>query len=583
MAIKHLFITMLFVLLIPVAAFSAEPVRLAVIDFQVQSDNPQYKYLGKGFAEFISIEILKAKDITLIERDKRNRIIEEMEFSLSDLADESNQIRIGRLLAANYLVTGNIYDFAGTLSITFELVDTETSQIILKDKIDDKVSNYNSLTASIAGSIIKHFAVEAPEKIVVKAEVDEIKEVKAEEVLLHFSKAIDAYDKKDLSTAKKQLEKARKLDPRNTAVVIYLNKLVLNTSKFKTITEQYYPTQNPAYLGIIQYDRLQFINGATIMTANDAPDNDFGWQTIEQEPKLVMSESDGRTMLGYQMPLFSRMGIEVDCFYFSSKDEIYDPVNQPTQTGGKAGSGAIIAFGWSPTDSFSLGLALTMHAQFREGWAESEDGSGTEEYKDPTSFQQAFSGGFLVKNRDSSMVFDSFVGYSLEENLYFDPADFPLKRSEMEERSEPHFFNENTLTLAFNNRKSFFILKQLNDIYPDTESYSGRLLPAFEHWFKEWFSVRAGVEAALMKLSGEINWGLGGSGGFTVRLVKSGWDFDVNVAYRRRPSRFIDGELLNDAYSGENYHRSGNKLPLTSSSNSLIHQYQSGNFESIVS
>jgi len=159
---------------------------------------------------------------------------------------------------------------------------------------------------------------------------------------------------------------ARKLDPRNTAVVIYLNKLILNTSKFKTITEQYYPTQNPAYLGIIQYDRLQYINGATRMTANDAPD-EFGWQTIEQYPALVMHEKDERTMLGYQMPLFSRMGIEVDCFYFKSEDEIYDPVNAPTQTGGKSGSGAIIALGWSPKDSFSLGLSVSMYAQFRDG------------------------------------------------------------------------------------------------------------------------------------------------------------------------------------------------------------------------
>jgi len=48
-----------------------------------------------------------------------------------------------------------------------------------------------------------------------------------------------------------------------------------------------------------------------------------------------------------------------------------------------------------------------------------------------------------------------------------------------------------------------------------------------------------------MNLSGDINWGLGGSVRFSFRLVKSGWDFDVNVAYRRKPSRFIDGEVLN--------------------------------------
>ncbi len=37
------------------------------------------------------------------------------------------------------------------------------------------------------------------------------------------------------------------------------------------------------------------------------------------------------------------------------------------------------------------------------------------------------------------------------------------------------------------------------------------------------------------------------------------------------------------AYSGEKCHRSGNKLPLTHSSKSLINKYQSGNFKSIVS
>ena len=53
--------------------FAAEPTRVAVSDFQVQSDNPQYKYLGKGFAEFVAIEILKSGQLTLIERKSATR------------------------------------------------------------------------------------------------------------------------------------------------------------------------------------------------------------------------------------------------------------------------------------------------------------------------------------------------------------------------------------------------------------------------------------------------------------------------------------------------------------------------------
>ncbi len=515
---KYLFIISALVLMVQQVSYSAEPIRIAVLDFQVQSDNPKYKYLGKGFAEFISIEILKSKEIVLIEREKRNKILEEMEFSLSDLADEANRIRIGKMLTANYLAMGNIYDFAGTLSITFELISTETTKIVLKDRVDGEVSNYDYLTASIAKSIIDHFAIEVSEETIAKAEV---KEVKAEEVIVHFSKAIEAYDKKDIEVAKKQLKEARKLDPKNTAVIIYLDKLILNTSKFKTITEQYYPAQNPAYLGIIQYDRVYLISAYNFMTAGE-------WKTIEHYPDYVMSEQDMRFLLGYQLPLFDRMGLEVSYFYYNTTDEIFDPVKKPTDTSGRSGTGGMIGFGWSPVDMFSFGLGAALYAQIRGGWAESETGGGTDEYKDPTYFRQAFSGGFLLKNRDSSIIFDTFAGYSLEKILYFEPANFPNKRSEAEERSAP-MFNENTLTLAFNERKTFFIVKQLNDIYLETGSYYGRLLPAFEHWLIEWFSVRAGVEGALMKLGGDINWGLGGTGGFTFRLVKSGWDIDVNV------------------------------------------------------
>jgi TolB-like protein len=49
-----------------------EPVRLAVLDFEVQSDNPSYRYLGKGFAEFVSVNLLKIKDLQLVEREKHN-------------------------------------------------------------------------------------------------------------------------------------------------------------------------------------------------------------------------------------------------------------------------------------------------------------------------------------------------------------------------------------------------------------------------------------------------------------------------------------------------------------------------------
>jgi TolB-like protein len=534
---KRLLLSFILLIFLVHGLFAAEPTRVAVIDFQVQSDNPQYKYLGKGFAEFVAIEILKSGQLMLIERDKRNKILEELEFSLTDLADPENQIKVGRLLAASYLITGNIYDFAGRLSITYELISTETSEIVLKDKIDGEVRKYDFLTASIAKSIIDYFALKVPEEMVAKVEREEVKE---EEVVVRFSEAIEAYDKKDVEKAKTELKRARKLDPKNRAVVVYLDKLTLNTSKFKTITEQYYLPQNPAYLGIIQYDRMYFVSAVNFMTSGD-------WKTIDLDPSLKMRENDKRFLIGYQLPLFEHLGVEVNYFYTSIRNEVWDPVNQPTATGGGSGTGAMIGLGWNPVDFLSVGAALALYAQKRNGWAEDEFGSGTVWYEDPTYFRQAFSGGVLLKNRQSSVVLDLLAGYSLEKILFFDITNFPdnTKRSLMEERSAP-LFNENTLTLALNERKTFFIVKQLNDIYLETGAYYGRLMPAVEHWLIDWLAVRGGVEGGLTRLTDDTNFGVGGTAGLTFRITRWNADLDVNVTYRHRPSRFLDGEFIDE-------------------------------------
>ena len=118
-------------------------------------------------------------------------------------------------------------------------------------------------------------------------------------------------------------------------------------------------------------------------------------------------------------------------------------------------------------ESFSIGIAASLYAQIREGFSADPGGGGTVEYKDPTNFYQAFSGGMLFKIPDTGLIFDIFAGYSLEKTLYLNPATFPNPREDAIERSAP-LFVENTLTLSLLQNKMFITLKQLNDIFLET-------------------------------------------------------------------------------------------------------------------
>jgi len=97
------------------------PATVALSDFVVNSANPSYAYLGKGFAEIVAFEIRKAPQIKLVDREQRNRILEEMEFSMSGLADPAAQLEMGKLLSVQFLVSGSITDMGGPLLVSLSM------------------------------------------------------------------------------------------------------------------------------------------------------------------------------------------------------------------------------------------------------------------------------------------------------------------------------------------------------------------------------------------------------------------------------------------------------------------------------
>jgi curli biogenesis system outer membrane secretion channel CsgG len=75
---------------------------------------------------------------TLVERENMQKVIQELEFQLSDLADESKAARVGKMRGAEVLVMGKGYMVKDNYEIFIKLVRVETAEIlsVLKVKID---------------------------------------------------------------------------------------------------------------------------------------------------------------------------------------------------------------------------------------------------------------------------------------------------------------------------------------------------------------------------------------------------------------------------------------------------------------
>jgi TolB-like protein len=502
----------------------AQEMRVAMVDFAVHSRNPDYEFLGKGISEMIAVELAKSPDLTLVEREKRVELMNEMKFALSGLAeDRQKQIEVGNMLAADYLVFGEIVDMKPQLLISMRMTDVESGEVVFREKLTERPGAYEYISGYFASAILDHFDVKVAKSTEKKTEE---KREKKEEAVVAFSRAIEAYDRNEEEEAKKELVQAKKFDPDYEAAQVYLQKLVSNTAKFKMVPEAYYAMQNPAYLGVVNRDRL-FCSIASdgpgnLLYPKDADDDRHwrdlgdGWNTHEEE---------NRARIGYRMPLGSRSGLSLEAFMSSHRNNFKRTWEDGYTTTVRTFCGGAVGFGhrFGP---LSAGISASL---FNE-WG----GAYREEFE---TISYSLTGGAAYIGEEGDFSVDTLFGWSSATFSFVDPI-----TDEISMKVPTSLYNENTFTLSLPSGGTFLITKQMNDIYIDRGEYFLRLLPVVEHYLRDRWSVRGGVEGSLMRLGDTKTLGYGLVGGTS--LIFSRWDLelDISLSYRKRPSRVIEGK-----------------------------------------
>ncbi|MEE8440516.1 MAG: FlgO family outer membrane protein [Spirochaetia bacterium] len=107
----------------------ARPDNLPAIAVATFSGEPSDESLKMLVSEMAFLVMGRDPRVRLVERDRIDSILEEQELSLSALMDTDTAIRIGRLMAADYLVTGTIIETVSNFIVFGRLVGTETAEV----------------------------------------------------------------------------------------------------------------------------------------------------------------------------------------------------------------------------------------------------------------------------------------------------------------------------------------------------------------------------------------------------------------------------------------------------------------------
>ena len=141
-------------------ARAGDPKTIAVLYFENNSvvDKDKLDPLKKGLADMMITEMSKINGIKVVERQRIQSIIEELNLNETDMVDKSTTQKMGKLLGAKVMLFGGFSNlFKDKLRIDVRIVRTETGETLKAEEetgeLDEFLTMLQSLVKKIASDL----------------------------------------------------------------------------------------------------------------------------------------------------------------------------------------------------------------------------------------------------------------------------------------------------------------------------------------------------------------------------------------------------------------------------------------------
>lgn len=131
MKARNRFNTLLCLGLVQLSALAAEAAerRVMILPFRNLTRAETDNWLGESFSESLLMGLGRVRSVKLVERAELAQVIKEQAFMQSLLADPDNAPRIGKLVGADFMITGSYQKIGERIQVNLRLVQVETGEI----------------------------------------------------------------------------------------------------------------------------------------------------------------------------------------------------------------------------------------------------------------------------------------------------------------------------------------------------------------------------------------------------------------------------------------------------------------------
>lgn len=225
----------LFALLL--AALSPAPAKknVAILYFDNYTGQADYDPLGRGIASMMISDLSVVKEIQLVEREKMQELIKEIDLQRTKYFDSTTSVKVGKMLGAEYVVVGAFAAVDPKMRIDTRVVKVETGEIMKTAQVTGDQDKFFDLQQELANKLIDGLgiALSPEEKASLEAQ-QKANRIEAVKTVASVSRAMQLYDRKDYEGAAKAIAPAVQQAPNSMLVRVVASDIKRRTAENMT-------------------------------------------------------------------------------------------------------------------------------------------------------------------------------------------------------------------------------------------------------------------------------------------------------------------------------------------------------------
>lgn len=196
--------------LLPPPAGAAEPPTVAVAYFDDNSGDAAFAPLRKGLADMLITDLSAIGSIRIVERERLNAVLGELELGEGRFIDPATAQKLGKGLAAQYILTGAYTVSGEALRLDARVVEVSTGKVAAAEKVEGPKTAFFALEKELVDVLVGALDLKLG-----FAEKTQLRRNPTEsfDAWLAYSAGLDATDRGDPAEAQRRFRAALQADP----------------------------------------------------------------------------------------------------------------------------------------------------------------------------------------------------------------------------------------------------------------------------------------------------------------------------------------------------------------------------------